>query len=748
MMQINKIFVRGKSYIFFSVIILGFSSLLTQLVIIREFYSVFDGNELIFGLLLSSWMSITATGALIIKFILKKNINPFVAVVFQILLSILPALCVYLIRYTRFTIFPAGAGLNPIDIFIFAFAVSLPYCLISGMMFAVYSQLFSFNENKTGNVYFYETLGSIVGGALFSFVLIFVLNTFEILAVIYGFNLISVLLLAFYFTSDIYSLEAGRSDNSVGNKHKIFSLIIKYLIPAFSVLIIIPFLFNIDLQTKQYLYKNQSLLENMDTPYGNLVITRTSEQLNFFSDGILMFSTGNPMASEEAVHYAMIQCRNPKYVLLLSGGISGTANEILKYAPYKIDYVELNPFLIELGNKYIKNINHAGINAVAEDGRIFVRNTNENYDAAIINLPEPSTAQFNRYYSCEFFRELKLRMTKGSVISLSLPSTENYVSKEAAELNSSIYVTLKKVFKNVIIIPGGKNYFIASDMTLTYDIGKRTDEMGIENIYVNKYYYDEPSMVQRAENILSSLNYKAQINHDFFPVSYYQQINYKLSYFGINNYILIIITAILLLVILLRMKPLGWGLFAGGFTAIGSEIVVLFAFQVIFGYVYYMYSVIITAFMLGLAIGAFVINSYSGSTKINFFLKIQILITIYSIVLPSILMSINYGLNKIFTVGIILILILIISLLTGIQFATALKIDQKGFILSRGANQGIIAIASETYSADLFGSAFGALLVSGFLIPITGISNTCFIMGGINMAALIVIFIRNKFNNT
>ena len=41
------------------------------------------------------------------------------------------------------------------------------------------------------------------------------------------------------------------------------------------------------------------------------------------------------------------------------------------------------------------------------------------YDVVIIDLPDPSTAQINRFYTIEFFNELKKILNKGWVVSIS-----------------------------------------------------------------------------------------------------------------------------------------------------------------------------------------------------------------------------------------------------------------------------------------------------------------------------------------
>ena len=39
------------------------------------------------------------------------------------------------------------------------------------------------------------------------------------------------------------------------------------------------------------------------------------------------------------------------------------------------------------------------------DGRFFLRTTKMRYDVVFVDLPDPSTAMLNRYYTIEFFKE-------------------------------------------------------------------------------------------------------------------------------------------------------------------------------------------------------------------------------------------------------------------------------------------------------------------------------------------------------
>jgi spermidine synthase len=336
-------------------------------------------------------------------------------------------------------------------------------------------------------------------------------------------------------------------------------------------------------------------------------------------------------------------------------------------------------------------------------------------------------------------------LNENAVVSLSLPPTPDYVSSEEEQMNSVMYNTLKKVFKNTIIIPGGKNYFISSDDGLSYEITKKIDERNIDNIYVNKYYLDEPSIIMRANNIMSSINKNSMLNQDFRPISYYNQILYWISYFKLNYWLLLGIFLIPFIIILIRLKPINLGLFTEGFTASVSEIVLLLSFQIIYGYVYHFIGIIIMLFMLGLTIGSFYIYKNEKFIKIKNFITIHAVIIVYIILLPFILILINSPeLNTTVIFAAFFFLILIVAILTGVQFAIASKMSEKEQNKISDKQTVISSIASSAYSADLFGSALGAVAVSGFLIPLYGIMSVCIITGILNLISGIVIFVKRK----
>jgi len=92
------------------------------------------------------------------------------------------------------------------------------------------------------------------------------------------------------------------------------------------------------------------------------------------------------------------------------------------------------------------------------------------------------------------------------------------------------------------------------------------------------------------------------------------------------------------------------------------------------------------------------------------------------------------GKNPIIVQVSFIILILIIGTLTGMAYSLSSKIIRKD----------ISSIAAETYGADLFGSAIGALILSAFLLPLLGVFEVCFLTGLLNIFGGIILFIKRK----
>jgi spermidine synthase len=653
--------------------------------------AVFSGNELVIGLVLANWMILTGLGAFLGKFPLRIKKALPVIVSGLLLLSVLPFITTFLINFLKNKVFPVGALISMVQIVSASFLLLIPFCLISGFLFTFIVKSYSEirNQNETGTIYGFESVGSIVGGLLSGLLFLSVFSSIE-----------SLLVLAIMNGSVIFLINLQKA--SV--KWKWIPIFV--VIPAFFLLFFHP-----EKSIRSFVYPNQEMVVSKDSPHGNLVITRREKMWSVFNNNVLLFDSENFMQNEEAVHFAMLQHPHPESVLLISGGLSGQIAEIRKYGKLSIDYVEDNRWLLALMKDTLKKMTDENLHVFASDPLRFIRNTSQTYDMAILNLPGPNTMQANRFFTLEFYQLLKQKLKPGAVFSFAIPSPPNYLNAEAIDLNSTLFATLKKVFQNVIILPGEENYFLASDGALTYNIAGAVQAKGIENRYVNQYYFDDALLKNRAENILATLNPAAKINQNLKPVSYNQQQAYWLSQFSGKYWIMAVLALLLALFIFFRGNTVSKTMFLTGFSASGMEILLLFGLQVFFGNIYLLTSFVFAGFMLGLAAGSFYGKSFSRSKK-SYLSLTQILIGIFAAITSISLFSPEMAkLPEVLVYFLFLAATLMMGGFTGFQFSQA----------SKNRTGSYADISGKTYSYDLMGSALGALAVSIFMVPKLGI---------------------------
>jgi spermidine synthase len=709
--------VKSENRIQFSLFILGFTSIITQIVFLRDLLTIYNGNELVTGIILANWMLLTGFGSYLGKIFENPLSKSGVLYIGHILLGILPFVMLFLTYYFRNTIFPPGKIINLAAVFFNSLLVLSPFCLLTGYLFPALASALSYysKSNVINKAYSIEALGSLIGGLLFNFLLLFVLETFNCLIILMMINL----------TTAIFNLYvSGKKKNAI------------VMLSLSIISIILLTVSNIDHRSLRFLYPNQEVIYYNDTPFGKLVVTRTGNQYNFFDNGNILYSGDNIIAKEESVHFGMVQHPAPTNVLLISGGIKGTIQEILKYKVLSVDYLEQNPEIIKAGEFFLNNIpDDSRVKVIQNDARIFLKkNKEKKYDMVLINLPDPSNAQINRYYTIEFFEELKKDLNERAVISVGLSPSSNYIGEESRKINSSVFLTLKLLFENVLIVRGDLNYFIASNGRLSSEITELIEIRKINNEYVNKNYFNDKAIAYESQIIEDAISEEVAINYDFRPVVYFYQMQYWLSHFDINYFILIGLILFPIIYSILKLNFINFGVFITGFSASSVEVILIIAFQVIYGYTYQMLGIIITFFMAGLLIGSvYLINKISFSLRTYSFF--QYLIGIYSIFIALVLFLLkSLFLGYLIYHLIFILLITGIGVLTGIQFSLSTKLR----------NISVSRIASSAYASDLLGAAIGAVIVAAFLIPYFGIIKVSLLIAIINFITGLYILLKLK----
>ncbi len=693
---------------------LGATALITQIVFLREYLAIFHGNELVVGVILAGWLLLTGTGALIGKNIDPGSLRGNSPSYAFLLLGILPLITVLAVRFFKNLVFPVGSISGIPGILLYSIAGMSLFCLLSGFLFTWLSSWLSIKHgrNLLNLGYAVESAGSIAAGILFSFLLVHVLNTFQILFILFLLNGITA---------------AASRGGKQQNRLLAVSGLIAVLIAAG------VFWVDLDLVSRSFLFPNQDLVETRDTPYGNLVVSKTGEQYTLFENSAPIAASADIASVEEDVHYAMVQHLQPESVLVFSGNLQALTEELEKYHVKQVDFVELNPWVTRMRDRYLPRAEVPWLRIIHMDGRRYLEGTDQTYDVVLVNFPPPGSAQLNRFYTAEFFSRLKSHMNQGGILSVPLQGTENYPSQEAADLHSILYQTLKLHFKNILLVPGLKTYFLASDTRLDLDIPSLIEEREIETLYVNSYYLDTLSLNERSSQLMSNISESARINKDFRPTAYLHQINYWLSYFSSNLWITLGIFLLLIFLIGSRAGTMGQGIFVAGFTGMGIELVLLLAIQIVFGYMYLYTAVILTVFMMGLAAGALSVSRILSCLRPRHFALFQLILAIcVFLVFWWLLLIEERSVPTALLHAGFLILTLLASFVTGTLFATAALLGK----------QGIARTAGGLYSADLAGSAAGALVMAVLMIPLLGLNDSLLVLLLLNMLAFLNSLLR------
>jgi spermidine synthase len=162
------------------------------------------------------------------------------------------------------------------------------------------------------------------------------------------------------------------------------------------------------------------------TPYQRLVITRWKDDLRLYINGNLQFSSRDEYRYHEAlVHPALQTMPWATSVLVLGGGDGLALREVLRYPNIKrVTVVDLDPAMTSTftTRPELVALNHGAfadprVTVVNADAAVWLKNTAEVFDAAIIDFPDPSSFALGKLYSVPFYGMLKKHVAaKGLVV--------------------------------------------------------------------------------------------------------------------------------------------------------------------------------------------------------------------------------------------------------------------------------------------------------------------------------------------
>lgn len=743
-----------------ALVLVGFSAVVGQIVLMRELIVVFNGNEISLGIMLATWLFWTAAGSSVSSALRlgASQLRPTTAALECILAASLPP-TIWALRQSK-SIFQTVPGelVGPLPMFLTTLACLSVFCVVSGALFVVAARLYESERELTprmaaSSAYLFEAAGSAAGGIAASIVLLPFLGSFQI-AIFVG-------LLNFFMAAALL-LRIGRT-----------GVVVAIGVAALAAIpLLIMLAPRLDNFSQARLWKGFNLIGSRDTIYGSLAVTETGTIRSIYSNGVNLANAPDPNAAEEAVDYALLEHPEPHRILLIGGGINGSIGEALKHPSVaRLDYVELDPALIEMVRQFFPAnaavLSDPRVHVHYADGRRYLKTASDSFDVIIVDVPDPQTAQLNRFYTAEFFRSARKHLARGGVLAIELRSSEETLNPDLRDFLRCIRRTLDEEFPHVVAIPGETLHFFAANEpgVLTRDpaaLMARLQQRRLDTQYVSKYFIPFRMMPDRMKQVEEQLRPtpSTPVNRDFAPVAYSfdvllwseqfgsvysdwfrtaQQLPFRFV-FGVVTIALAVVAALTMFLARCEKRARAAAACcaaATGFTLMALQIFLLLGFESVYGYVYHQLAILIGLSMGGIALGSWLGIRRVGKSDVLTRRSLAITQLMLAASGPALLLAVSLlekasgvATNWIAAQLVFPAFAALAGMLGGFQFVIAAQI----FLPDGQRRSGLGAL----YAIDLLGGCVGALVLSGFLIPVFGFWNTAWVGVAINLAAAFV----------
>ncbi len=725
----------------------GLFTIAAQALLFREFITTFEGNDISVGIFFASWFLWVGLGAIvvyraqIIAEILLKNIE-------LLFLSYLPAFILQLILIIQAR---ELVGIESYQlwsvwaILIVSIIVNAPVSIITGMLFPTACRWIEKDQKLpsaepqarrgwVSQVYIIEAAGSFLGGLGVTVLLALGISSARIFFI-----------LAFIVSLSVFWARLAKA------KRWIWAVV--------PVCILVCLIAGADRPLMQQLriIKWAKLFPG-DAPYGSFQTAQAEYLYGVYQSQWIVMSQGSvietlPDESTAGRIAAIGLCQKPDStkVLVIGSGL-GLCQQFLNlpqiqtisWAHCDNEYVQEVDRVIPSEFKIIDNRLHR----LSGDIRSLLAEVKKVFDIVILNLPDATSSALNRYYTLEFYRQVKEVLKPNGIFQVRIAGGENIMGTELINLGASTKLTLEKVFSQFVITPGEDTWFIASDSeSLTGDPATLRDRFtGIEN--ANRLFNPQallsvylPDRAAAAVKNYSSadLPEKLLINRDSRPLTHLYSLLLAAKQSGapitklIKHLALagpfafvipLLVFVVLRIIYILRTAQQGnkssfdssFLVFSAGCVAMGVVIVLMYLYQTRFGSLYLYIGVVSSMFMVGLTVGAALTRHLLAGDKKT---RPEILLFTVIFVHSLILCTIAFWPAEQLTHLTFLAAFVLCGLCAGSYFPIAARqLADSAFETGRAG--------SKLETADHIGASVGGLLTSLALVPVLGARITLF----------------------
>lgn len=773
-----------RSSVLVSMFCLGFVAVLLQVTFMREMLVAVFGNEISIGVILGNWLICISLGAFAARPVVHRFLScRFVRLLFSWLLlvpAILAPFQIYAIRSLRTVMdVPMGEYAPLGSIISGSFLIFLPVCFCIGFCFPLACRALELEcapgEGKRPTavslVYTLEALGSMVGGVILTMILLRFLTPLRLV----------LLTSAIALVGAAFAMPVRRTSYMLAVLAAILGAVVLW--PGCMDRLEKRFIerrwasFGVISRHSEEGWPELTLVDSEDSIYQNLAVTESDGQYALFGNGEFMFTFPDPITYEHEIHFLMAQKPVAGRVLLLGGNPLGDIPELLKYPLDKLVYVELDPAVGRMisgimPEAYAGALSDPRLECVEGDAVHFIKRCTESFDVVLVNAPQPSTTALNRFYTVEFYSDLERLLNPGGFIACGVSSSERLRS-EAVQLGASVYQALLEVFDVVFVTAESRNRFLAggNDSGLTFDrrvLFERSRAASIKTEFFRPELFlgSDEITPEKIDIVIERFTSRPGLaNRMLKPVTYFYNLMLWSRFSGSALESILAVAGglgsrrtmywgalgVAMLVLLVGGALKGTTRQSGlrgswrrlmvasviattGFCGMALEIVLIFVFQGLFGYVYMRMGLIVAAFMLGLVAGAPSGRRMASGTARSAWLSlvgVDVFLLAFPLVLAA-LVSMEFpsgALAWVVAEGAIYLGVATAGWAVGAEFPLA----NRAYLEAGSSGAGAAAI---TDASDHIGAAVGCIVMGVVLIPVMGISGSCLLLAGIKGVSL------------
>jgi spermidine synthase len=788
--------------------LLGAVAIIIQSVLLREFLVISFGNELSWGLTFFGWLAGIALGAAAGGWaagtmsrktgeqVSHRRFPWSPARLFTcslVLLALVTPVLIGIVRVVRGA-FDIGPGeylslwtmlwLNP--------ALTVPVSFLIGFTFPLTSALLageSRSPDPIAKVYAVEAAGSIVGGALFSFLLVGRVAPFHLAAITGAALLVTPALLSEKRT-----------------RRRALLLVLPAAFLAAGIL----WGGTIERHTLQYRWKTfetgTELVPggSVDSRYQNITLARRENQYSVFLDGLEAMSFPNPTELATTAHFVMCEAREVRRVLLIGGGLEGWISQMLQHPVERVDYVMLDPKLRGLVLGYLPESDRAAlrdprVHVHYDDGRHFLLAAQDSgsetstdaalpplfpreYDLICMDMPGPSSILLNRFYTAEFFELVRRRLAPDGLFVFRLTASPGYFGETRRKSLGSIWKPLGRVFPERLATWGDTSFILASRSPGVFtadgrELLRRHEARGVKSEQFNPLWFEggsdmlTPANLSKIREELTQGETDSGANTDREPRAYlYSLILWNRIVLGRTTssleyldkvstpWVLLAAGAALLVWLAVSRRVLRKSLVESatlfsvattGLATMSLELVLLITFQSLYGYVYVRVGIIVAVFMLGLAVGSLVMKRLvrrRGGLGLGSLITLDAGLALFAGALPGVLWLLGRASAQAYPPWVVEWTVWTCVLVGGILGGAIFPLSAS-IVLGEGRPTG--GAAGSVDAADNVGACIGALLTGVVFVPAIGIASTCLVLALLKvLSAVFLVAGRIKGPNT